>query len=258
MKLPMTRPIRKFAVVSLIAAMAVVQVPVEAVAQGFLKQFERDLKEARRDLRRKMGVDIRVERQRTQPRQTGPRGPVIRRESGLVATSLRPEMRPGTETRESAATALPESRAGRNLETLLSAALATGDVAPEVAQVIRAGSFPTMEELEARTAALGNGWLPGGVTHALEAGKVVCSDSGSGGCAKVAEDATLADVREEIGVIEAQAEAVMAVAAVPGLAEAMEEVAAERAAAAEPERAYPVARGEELPPIDSLLDAQGQ
>ncbi|WP_139301252.1 hypothetical protein [Vannielia litorea] len=234
---------------------------VEAQNRGqgngpFLKKFMRDVEEAKRDFRRKIGGNVRIERAPAQRQAAAPRGPVIRRESGLVATSIRPEARPGAEVAAVAATGLPVSRAGQRLEMLLQAGVATGEIAPEVAQVIRAGSFPTMDELEERTAGVGNGWLPGGATLALVAGKVECRDGGAGGCVKVAEDPALADVREEIAVIEAQAESVLAVVALPGMAEALADVAAERAEAGGQEREYPVARGDELPSIDSLLDAR--
>ncbi|MCO6382438.1 hypothetical protein [Oceanicola sp. 502str15] len=236
-------------------------VPQVAMAQGgpFLQKFKRDVEEARRDLRRKLGVDVRVERERA-PRASTPRGPVIRRESGLVETSIRPALRPGAEVvaTPAVATSLPSSEAGRELELRLRLAVEEGALAPEVAQVIRAGRFPTMEDLEARTAGLGNGWLPGGATLALESGKVACDDGGAGGCERLADDPSLADMREEIAVIEAQAESVQAVAAVPGLAGAMAAVEEERSAEAEAPREYPVARGDELPSIDSLLDAQSE
>ncbi|MBS8229080.1 hypothetical protein DYI42_22895 [Vannielia litorea] len=242
---------------TMIAALAVAQAPVPAQSQGLLKQFERDLREARRDFRRKMGVDIRVERTRPRTEATAPRGPVIRRESGLVATSIRPEGRPGA---EGAVTRGP-SAAEQRQEALLAEHVESGALAPEIAQVIRAGAFPTRAELEARTAALGNGWLPGGAAMVLRGERVICEDGGAGGCAAVAKDDSLADVRQEAEVIEAQAEAVRVVAGLPRLAAAMAEVARERDSAAAVEEAprdYPVARGDELPPIDSLLDAQRQ
>ncbi|QDC09734.1 hypothetical protein FHY55_10960 [Oceanicola sp. D3] len=247
-------------VLTVVAALAVVHVPapVEAQGGGFLNQFKRDLREARRDMRRKMGVDIRVERKRApQQAAAAPRGPVIRRETGLVATSIRPEGRPGAEIAQESGPSAAEVRQ----EALLAEAVEAGDLAPEIAQVIRAGSFPTMEELEGRAAGLGNGWLPGGAEMALRGTEVICEDGGEGGCAAVAGDPALADVRGEAEVIEAQAEAVRSVAALPRLAAAMAEVRRERASAeanaADTAREYPVARGEELPPIDSLLDAQG-
>lgn len=237
-----------------------VTLPGEAQAQGILKRFQRDVEAARKDFRRKMGVDVRVERRRPGAGRQAqlPRGGVITRDSGLVATSIRPEPRPG----EAVARAEGPSAAEARLETLLAEHVAAGDLAPEIAQVIRAGTFPTRAELEARAAALGNGWLPGGARMALRGARVICEEGSSGGCDRVAEDPALSDLRQEAEVIEAQAEALRIVAGLPRLAAAMAEVARERDSRATAQeaaavRAYPVARGEELPPIDSLLDTQG-
>ncbi len=246
---------RLIPVTALIAALALPQAPAPAEAQGFLNQLRRDVEEAKREFRRKTGVDIRIERERPVRGAAAPRGPIITRESGLVMTSIRPEMRPGEELRVESG----PSEAEQRQEALLAEAVEAGDLAPEIAQVIRAGSFPTRAELEARAAGLGNGWLPGGAAMSLRGERVICEDGGAGGCEQVATDPALEDLRLEAEVIEAQAEAVRAVAGLPRLAAAMAEVARERAraeAGEEVSREYPVARGDELPSIDSLLDAQ--
>ena len=117
---------RLIPVTALIAALALPQAPAPAEAQGFLNQLRRDVEEAKREFRRKTGVDIRIERQRPVREAAAPRGPIITRESGLVMTSIRPEMRPGEELRVESG----PSEAEQRQEALLAEARAAEEAGP--------------------------------------------------------------------------------------------------------------------------------